>query len=373
MSNAAQACNLSQLLRQTAALHPKRAGLIQGEQQWTWGEIDARVDAMVAALRSLGICKGDRLLVQSRNTLAMFESCWVAFRLGAVWVPVNFRLTPPEVAYLGASSGAVAMLVDEGFDAHVAAVREAAPALRLVVPRGSGKAGELNWEALVASHLGAEPSEATVDADDPLWFFYTSGTTGRPKAGMLTHGQMAFIVTNHLADLIPGTTEHDVSIAVAPLSHGAGIHALLNVARGAATVLLPSEKLDPEVFWELVERHRVTNLFTVPTIVKMLVEHPAVDAHDHSSLRYVIYAGAPMYRADQQRALRTLGPVLGQYFGLGEVTGCITVLTPAMHSPDDDAPNANVGSCGRPRTGMEVAILDADMRRVATGEVGEIC
>jgi len=118
MTNAAQVCNLSQLLRQTAALHPDRAGLIQGERRWTWGEIDRRVDAMVAALRSLGVRKGDRLLVQSRNTLAMFESCWVAFRLGAVWVPVNFRLTPPEVAYLGASSGAVAMLVDDGFESH---------------------------------------------------------------------------------------------------------------------------------------------------------------------------------------------------------------------------------------------------------------
>jgi fatty-acyl-CoA synthase len=367
VSHAAQVCNLSQLLRQSAALHPGRPGLIQGEQQWTWGEIDARVDALVAALRALGVRQGDRLLVQSRNTLAMFESCWVAFRLGAVWVPVNFRLTPPEVAYLGASSGAVAMLVDDGFEAHVAAVREAAPALTHVIGMGA------QWESLVDLHRGAAPFEATVEADDPLWFFYTSGTTGRPKAGTLTHGQMAFIVANHLADLIPGTTERDVSIAVAPLSHGAGIHALLNVARGAATVLLPGEKLDPAVFWELVERHRVTNVFTVPTIVKMLVEDPAVDARDHSSLRYVVYAGAPMYRADQQRALRALGPVLVQYFGLGEVTGCITVLTPAMHSADDDSPDANVGSCGRPRTGMEVAILGADLRRVPTGEIGEIC
>ena len=143
---------------------------------------------------------------------------------------------------------------------------------------------------------------------------------------MLTHGQMAFIVTNHLADLIPGTDENDCSIAVAPLSHGAGIHALLNVARGAPTVLLPSDKLEPQVFWQLVEKHRVTNLFTVPTIVKMLVEDPSVDQFDHSSLRYVIYAGAPMYRADQKRALQKLGKVLVQYFGLGEVTGCITVL-----------------------------------------------
>jgi fatty-acyl-CoA synthase len=164
-----------------------------------------------------------------------------------------------------------------------------------------------------------------------------------------------------------------VSIAVAPLSHGAGIHMLLNVARGAATVLLPNEKLDPPTVWSLVEQHRVSNLFTVPTIVKRLVEDPSVDQYDHSSLRYVIYAGAPMYRADQRKALETLGPVLVQYFGLGEVTGCITVLPPHMHSADDNDPNANIGSCGYPRTGMEVAILDEDCNRLPTGHIGEIC
>src|SRR5206468_11866939 len=130
---------------------------------------------------------------------------------------------------------------------------------------------------------------------------------------------------------------------------------LLNVARGAPTVLLPGEKLDPEVFWKAVQSHRVSNVFTIPTIVKMLVEHPAVDRYDHSSLRYVIYAGAPMYRADQKLALQKLGKVVVQYFGLGEVTGNITVLPPHMHSADDDDADANVGSCGRPRTGMWAA------------------
>jgi acyl-CoA synthetase (AMP-forming)/AMP-acid ligase II len=117
----------------------------------------------------------------------------------------------------------------------------------------------------------------------------------------------------------------------------------------------------------------VSNLFTVPTIVKMLVEHGSVDRYDHSSLRYLIYAGAPMYRADQKLALQKLGKVLVQYFGMGEVTGCITVLPPDMHSADDDDPDAHIGSCGRPRTGMEVAIFDAEMKPVPTGEVGEIC
>jgi fatty-acyl-CoA synthase len=375
--NNAPVMNLGRLLTHTARLYPQHVALIQGEQQWTWREIDRRVDAMVSAMRLLGMQKGDRILVQSRNNLQMFESCWVAFRLGCVWVPTNFRLTPPEVAYLGEASGAVMMIVEADFAAHTDAVRAASPQLQHVICIGAPRAGEYAYDALVEQHLGQmsieRPPEETVRYDDPLWFFYTSGTTGRPKAAVLTHGQIAFIVNNHLADLIPGTREQDCSIAVAPLSHGAGIHALMNVARGAATVLLPSEKLDPEVFWQLVERHRVSNLFTVPTIVKMLVEHPAVDRYDHSSLRYMIYAGAPMYRADQKLALQKLGKVLVQYFGLGEVTGCITVLPAEMHSADDNDLNANIGSCGRPRTGMEVAILDANLQLVKTGEVGEIC
>ena len=371
--NPAQVCNLARLLSHTARQFPDRTALVQGDQHWTWAQIDERVDALVAALHALGVRQGDRLLQQSRNNLAMFESAWAAFRMGCVWVPTNFRLAPSEVAYLGASSGAVAMLVEPVFSEHVDAVLAASPALKHVLWIGEPPAGGLSYEALVRQHLGAAPAEASVGYDDPLWFFYTSGTTGKPKAAILTHGQMNFVVTNHLADLCPGTNEFDVSIAVAPLSHGAGVHALLNVARGAATVLLPSEKLDPAMVWQLVERHRVSNLFTVPTIVKMLVEHPAVDQFDHSSLRFVIYAGAPMYRADQRLALQKLGKVLVQYFGLGEVTGCITVLPAHLHSADDGDPNAHIGSCGRPRTGMQVAVLDAQMQPVPTGDIGEIC
>src|SRR5206468_11093995 len=98
--------------------------------------------------------------------------------------------------------------------------------------------------------------------------------------------------------------------------------------RWAGSVLPRTHRLDPAEAWRLVERHRVTNMFTAPTILTMLTRHEAVDRHDHGSLRYVIYAGAPMYRADQQHALRKLGRVLVQYFGLSEVTGNITVLPP---------------------------------------------
>ena len=111
---------------------------------------------------------------------------------------------------------------------------------------------------------------------------------------MLTHGQMAFVVTNHLCDLTPGVTENDASLVVAPLSHGAGVHQLVQAARGCASILLPTERFDINEAFRLIAEHRVATIFTVPTILKMMVEDPAVDRHDRSSLRFVIYAGAPM-------------------------------------------------------------------------------
>jgi acyl-CoA synthetase (AMP-forming)/AMP-acid ligase II len=364
----ATAMNLGRLLTQTARRLPDHPALVWRGQAWTFAELDARVDRLAQALRGLGVAKGDRVLVHARNSNAMLESLFASFKIGAVWVPTNFRLTPAEVAYLGASSRAVVMLRDAGFGGHAEAVRAESRHLRHVVALGDAGPGELDYETLLAAATPPPPDhEAEVEYADPCWFFYTSGTTGRPKAAVLTHGQMAFVVTNHLADLMPGLTERDASLVVAPLSHGAGIHQLSQVARGAATVLLSGEKFDPAEAWALVERHRVSNMFTVPTILTTLVRHPAVDRHDHSSLRHVIYAGAPMYDADQQAALQKLGPCLVQYFGLGEVTGNITVLRPDQHLPE------NAGSCGVARTGMEVAILDESGRRQKPGEIGEIC
>ncbi len=363
--------NLAHVLRQSALRYPGEIGLAWGDRTWTWSDLDRRVDAMAAALAKRGVAKGDRVLVQARNANQLFESMFACFRLGAVWVPTNFRQTPDEVAYLATASGASAMICGREFPDHARAARAAAPGIRFAVSIGPSDIGE-DYDSLVERHDGEALPVASVEHDEPCWFFFTSGTTGRPKAAVLTHGQMAFVITNHLCDLMPGTTHRDASLVVAPLSHGAGIHQLAQVARGAKTILMPGDRLDPEEAWRLVARWRVTNMFTVPTIVKLLTEHPAVDRHDHSSLRHVIYAGAPMYREDQKHALRTLGPVLVQYFGLGEVTGNITVLPAALHDPED-GPDARIGTCGYERTGMQVQIQDEAGQERPAGETGEIC
>ncbi|GAB5467256.1 MAG: acyl-CoA synthetase [Rhodospirillales bacterium] len=366
------AVNLGLLLTQTARRLPDAPALIWGDKRWTWREIDGRVNALVAALKARGFGKGDRLLVLAKNSNQLFESLFAAFKLGGVWVPCNNRLTPPEIAYLGQSSGAVVMLADSGFAEHLEHCREVVPGLRCFITIGETALPEtLAYEDLIAESASAESWEAEVQPGDPCWFFYTSGTTGRPKAAVLTHDQMGFVVNNHLADLMPDTHSGQASLVVAPLSHGAGAHLLPQVARGVVSVLTASPSFDEAECWRLIEEHRVANLFTVPTILTRLCRHPAVDRHDHSSLKYVIYAGGPLYRADQKYCLEKLGPVLVQYYGLGEVTGNITVLPPQLHALEDA--KMRVGSCGYPRTGMEIAIKDPEGRPLAAGEQGEIC
>lgn len=359
--------NLAHLLVQSARRFPDRPAIAWRDQVWTWADFHARVQAAAAGLSARGIGHGDRVLVHARNSNAVLETMFATWMIGAVWVPTNFRLTPPEVAYLAQSSGASVHIFDTAFPDHAAAARAENPGCRLEISIGGDG---LEWDTLATTQ--ADPRRpADVAHDHPAWFFYTSGTTGRPKAGVLTHGQLEYVICNHLCDLMPDTRETDASLVVAPLSHGAGIHALPQIARGAVTVLLPSERLDIEEAWRLVEQWRVTNMFTVPTILTMLTRHDAVDRFDHSSLRYVIYAGSPMYRADQKHALAKLGRVIVQYFGMGEVTGNITVLPPHLHSLDDaDMP---VGSCGYPRTGMDVTILDDAGNHLPLGTTGEIC
>lgn len=368
--------NLAYLLTRNARRYPALTGLIWGERSWTWAEIDTAVSSLAAALRARGIAKGDRVLVHSKNTAQMFFSMFAAFRLGAVWVPTNFRLTADEVLYLAEFSGAKGFLCHGDFPDHAAAVAREVPGVgfiwRFDEQARDTRFGEADVSARMAAHHGEAISNVAVNRDDPAWFFFTSGTTGRSKAAVLTHGQMGFVLTNHLADLIPASTSADASLVVAPLSHGAGVHQINVVACGAPTILMPTERFDIAEAWRLIERYRVSNMFTVPTILKLLVEHPAVDQHDHSALRYVIYAGAPMYREDQKVALAKLGKVIVQYFGLGEVTGNITVLPAALHDPED-GPDLKLGTCGFERTGMMVSIQGDDGRELDQGETGEIC
>ncbi|NYT81350.1 AMP-binding protein [Alcaligenaceae bacterium] len=361
--------NLAYWATQNARRLPQRPALAWRDQTWTWRQLNERVSAFAAALAKR-VSPGTAVLVHSKNSNEMLESMLATFRLGAVWVPTNFRMMPDELVYMAGVAQPRVFLCQTDFPEHAQAVRAAYPDIEVIWLTGDapGVRDGTHAVTLIAEHQGQHFPDADVEDDTACWLFFTSGTTGRPKAAVLTHGQMAFVINNHLCDLMPGATEHDGSLVVAPLSHGAGVHQLNMIARGGQTVLLPNDKFDIDLAFSLIQKHRLTNLFTVPTILKLMVEHPAADLYDHSSLRHVIYAGAPMYAEDQKRALAKLGKVLVQYYGLGEVTGNITVLPPSWHGDDTRA-----GTCGYERTGMQVSVQDDQGKEVPDGQTGEIC
>ncbi|MBL8589146.1 MAG: AMP-binding protein, partial [Methylobacteriaceae bacterium] len=177
-----RAPNLAYLVTRNARRFPDRVALRWGEKTWSWRQIDAAVSSLAAALRARGVVKGDRVLVHARNGDEMFVSMFAVFRLGAVWVPTNFRLMPDEVVWLATSSGARAFLCHADFPDHARAVAAGAPAIEFVWSLQGEGFGETSCARAMAAQAGAALADAAVDYDDPCWFFFTSGTTGRSKA-----------------------------------------------------------------------------------------------------------------------------------------------------------------------------------------------
>jgi acyl-CoA synthetase (AMP-forming)/AMP-acid ligase II len=188
---------------------------------------------------------------------------------------------------------------------------------------------------------------------------------------MLTHGNLIACALGALADTMR-LEVGDVALHAASLTHGSGYNALAYTMKGCAQVLLSPLGFDVEKFLEFVPRYKVNALFAVPTMIKMVVEHPAAADADLSSLRWVMYGGAPMYVEDLKAALDLMGPVFVQIYGQTESPMTGTLLRPEEHRLDEPY-SGRLGSCGRARSGIGVRILDEDDRPVPTGEVGEIC
>ena len=360
------------LLSKTARLFPDKWAIIYDDRQLTYAQFNARVNRLANAFQRLGLRKGDNVSILQYNYPETYESIFACFKAGLGAVPINFRLHPKEFAFIIDHSESRAVILSPEFNQTIMEVRDRIPKTKHLIAL-KGASGELMDYTALISGESDRCADAEVDPEDLAWLFYTSGTTGMPKGAMLTHRNLLAMTMNFYADIAPGFSPDDVVLHAAPLSHGSGLYGLPNIGKGGTMVILASKSFDSKLVFQTIEKHRVTNMFVAPTMIKMLINHPTIDRCDHSSLRYLNYGGAPILVADLKTAIDKLGPCLVQLYGLGESPMTITYLPHRDHIIDGTpAQEKRLASAGIPRTDVEVKIFDQNQQELPSGQIGEI-
>lgn len=331
----------------------------------TWGELDSRVGALAGALSGRGVQFGDRVLILMLNRTEFIESFLAINKLGAIAVPVNFRMTPPEIAFL-VSDCQAEVVITESVLANVAtAVRDIDPTLTtVVVAGGSTEVGLVGYDDLIAE-AGDAPPLVDIPDDSPALIMYTSGTTGRPKGAVLTHNNLAgqamtFLFTNG-ADL-----NNDVGFVGVPLFHIAGIgNMIIGLLLGRPTVLYPLGAFDPGTLLDVLDAEAVTGIFLVPSQWQAVVAEQRARPRN-LKLRVLSWGAAPASDTLLRSMSETFpGTQILAAFGQTEMSPVTCMLL------GDDAIR-KLGSVGKVIPTVSARVVDEDMNDVAIGQVGEI-
>ncbi|MDT9700495.1 o-succinylbenzoate--CoA ligase [Streptomyces sp. P17] len=333
---------------------PHRTALIHGDTAFTYAELYDRTTRLAHALRARGLRRGDRIAYLGPNHPSYLETLFAAGTLGAVFVPLNTRLAGPEIAYQLADSGAKALIHGPSHTGLVAGLPGGTDVRTFV------EVGE-EYEAVLAA-ASDEPIDQPVAPDDTGIIMYTSGTTGRPKGAMLSHGNLIWNAVNVLVDTDLVTDER--ALVSAPLFHTAGLNmlALPVLLKGGTCVLV--EAFDPDATFDLVERHRISFMFGVPTMFDQLARHPRWAGADLSSLRILTCGGSPvptpLIAAYQERGLTFL-----QGYGMTETA-------PGALFLDAEHAVSKAGSAGVPHFFSDVRVVRPDLTPADVGETGEV-
>ena len=366
--NSARRLSYGEQLARTTRKTPDARALKFGDEQRTFRELDERVTRLANALAERGVSYGDRVATFMMNRLEVVETYLAACRLGAICVPINFRLVPDEVTYIASDSGTTALVVDSDLAETGGVVRERVPAIKtcLVVADNADAAGpgaELYEPVLAAG--SDEPPVIDVPEHDPAFIMYTSGTTGRPKGAVLSHFNLLINTYNVMASI--GVREADeVFLSGLPLFHIGGLNLISpQLLLGGTSVILPTGEFDPALTVDLLERDEVTGCYFVPTQWQQICAVPGIRERK-LKLRRLLW-GASVAPPSVLQAMSETFPGVPTYncFGQTEMSSLTTVL-----SGEDAIPK--MGSVGKPIVNVEARIVDVEMSDVPQGEVGEI-
>jgi fatty-acyl-CoA synthase len=337
-------------------LSPQRVALVHEGAALTYAELDDRCRRLATALRDLGVGRGDRVAYLGPNHPTLLESLFATAALGGIFVPLNWRLTVPELTYVVADCGATVLVCAPDLaDAARSVADDDSTAVVHTVELGAA------FEQLVAT-APAHDLDRTVALDDPALILYTSGTTGRPKGATLSHGNVTWNCVNVLIDT--DLQSDEVALVCAPLFHVAALNmiSMPAIMKGATVVLMG--QFDPRRVLGLIESYRVTVLFGVPAMLNAMSQAPEWPTADLSSLRRVLCGGAPVPLATIHTYLER-DVVLLQGYGMTETS-------PGALFLGADRAADKAGTAGVASFFTDVRVVRPDGEEVAPGEKGEV-
>ncbi|HEY7991946.1 MAG TPA: fatty acid--CoA ligase [Stellaceae bacterium] len=353
---------LGELLRQRAAAHPDRIAIIIRDERVGYAEINRRANRVANGLSAAGLKAGARIALLDKNDTNYFELQFGCAKAGMVLVPINWRLAPPEIAFIVKDAASEMLFYGPEFAPVIAAIRGELGNIPLVPLGAGGRDGYEAWRDRQSD--GELPARST--PDDTVLQLYTSGTTGRAKGVQLN--------ARGLLVSLPGfknmgvCREDDVYLLAMPFFHiGGSAVAVMAVALGCPSVVV--RDIDPKALLDAVATHRVTSSFLVPAVILFMLNVPSVGDTDLSSLRLILYGGSPIPVALLKRAMAVFKCGFGQVYGMTEAHGTITYLGAEDHDPGN---TERLKSCGRAIPDVEMKIVDADGNEVPDGTVGEV-
>ena len=364
---------VNDFLRRAAKLYPTKTAIIDGPRRITYREFQERVNQLAHALQELGIEEGDRVCILSPNSHFFLESYYGVTQLGAIIVPLNYRLVASDHEYIINHAGVKAVLVDYDYTKLIDGLR---PKLKTVehwiVAQDDGPAPEgwTAWEQLIAGKPVTATAPVEQDENDTLSLNYTSGTTARPKGVMLTHRNCYINAYNFIAHL---RIQHDdVELWTLPMFHASGWGGPFAITAMGATHVVLRAAVDSEIY-RLIEEEGVTFACMAPAVLSTILNYPDKDKHRITTKPRFTIAGAPPPAAFIQRLEEELGWEFIQIYGLTETSPIITVSTPDSHTAQDDY--ARRARAGVEVVGTDIQLLDDDGNVVPKDgtSIGEIC